>query len=103
MKDKMRGFALETRGLDKAFGSIVVAADINFTLRPGERHALSGPNGAGKTTFLNLLTGQVWPSAGTVWLSGVDVTPLKMHERVRRGIVRTFQINTLLRDISVLE
>lgn len=103
MKDKMPGFALETRGLNKAFGSIVVAADINFTLRPGERHALIGPNGAGKTTFLNLLTGQVWPTAGTVWLSGVDVTPLKVHERVRRGIARTFQINTLLRDISVLE
>jgi branched-chain amino acid transport system ATP-binding protein len=103
MNDEMRGFALETRALNKAFGSLVVAADINFTLRAGERHALIGPNGAGKTTFLNLLTGQLWPSAGTVWLHGVDVTPLHMHERVRRGIARTFQINTLLREISVLE
>ena len=95
--------ALETRGLDKSFGSIVVASAIDFTLRAGERHALIGPNGAGKTTFLNLLTGQERPSSGSILLGGVDVTHEPMHKRVRRGLARTFQINTLLREMTVLE
>jgi branched-chain amino acid transport system ATP-binding protein len=95
--------ALETTGLCRSFGSLVVAGDINFALRPGARHALIGPNGAGKTTFINLLTGQLAPSAGTVRLAGEDVTALKVHQRVRRGLARTFQINTLLREMTVLE
>lgn len=95
--------ALQTNGLSKSFGSLIVASDIDFTLLPSARHALIGPNGAGKTTFLNLLIGQERPSKGRVWLGGAEVTQLPVHERVRRGLVRTFQINTLLRDMSVLE
>jgi branched-chain amino acid transport system ATP-binding protein len=69
----------------------------------GARHALIGPNGAGKTTFVNLLTGLYAPSAGRVWLGDTDVTNLAMHQRVRRGLVRTFQINTLFPGLTVAE
>jgi len=95
--------ALETVGLHKRFGALVVANDINFRLEPGARHALIGPNGAGKTTFINLITGRLPPSAGRVFLGGRDVTVLPQAARVRRGLGRTFQINTLFRGLSVLE
>jgi len=95
--------ALETVGLHKRFGALVVANDINFRLEPGARHALIGPNGAGKTTFINLITGRLPPSAGHVFLGGRDVTVLSQAARVRRGLGRTFQINTLFRGLSVLE
>ena len=71
--------------------------------RPGARHALIGPNGAGKTTFVNLITGRLSPSAGRILLNGADVTALPQAERVRRGLARTFQINTLFKGLSVLE
>jgi branched-chain amino acid transport system ATP-binding protein len=95
--------AIKTTNLRKKFGEIDVANDINFRLENGARHALIGPNGAGKTTFVNLLTGQVKPSSGTIHLNGKDVTSLSTDRRVRSGLARTFQINTLLRGLTVLE
>jgi branched-chain amino acid transport system ATP-binding protein len=95
--------ALETHNVYRSFGAIEVACDINFRLEPGSRHALIGPNGAGKSTFINLLTGQLRPSRGSVLLCGQDITGLKLHQRVKRGIARTFQLNTLLRNLTVLE
>ena len=95
--------AIQTAHLRKKFGEIDVANDINFRLEKGARHALIGPNGAGKTTFVNLLTGQVKPSSGTIHLNGRDVTSLSADRRVRNGLARTFQINTLLRGVTVLE
>jgi branched-chain amino acid transport system ATP-binding protein len=95
--------ALETRSLNKRYGALVVAQDIDFSLRRGARHALIGPNGAGKTTFVNLLTGRVPPSSGMVLLQGEDISSLPVYRRVQRGLARTFQINTLLRSLSVLE
>jgi branched-chain amino acid transport system ATP-binding protein len=94
---------LQTVGLHKRFGALVVANNIEFSLEAGARHALIGPNGAGKTTFINLITGRLLPSAGRVLLGGRDVTLLSQAERVRRGLGRTFQINTLFRGLSVLE
>ncbi len=94
---------LETQGLCRSYGALLVTDHVDFALRAGERRALIGPNGAGKTTFLNLLTGQVAPSSGRVLLGGVDVTALPVHRRVRRGLARTFQLNTLLREATVLE
>jgi branched-chain amino acid transport system ATP-binding protein len=72
-------------------------------LQAGARHALIGPNGAGKTTLINLLTGAVAPSSGDVFLCGERVTTLAQHERVQRGLVRTFQINTLFPGLTVLD
>jgi branched-chain amino acid transport system ATP-binding protein len=95
--------ALETRGLCKNFGALEVAREVNFRLERGARHALIGPNGAGKTTFINLLTGVLSPSRGTVLLEGEDVTPLAQARRVKRGIARTFQINQLFRGLTVQE
>ena len=95
--------ALETVGLHKRFGALTVANDIHFRLQAGARHALIGPNGAGKTTFVNLITGRLLPSAGRILLGGEDITALPQAARVRRGLGRTFQINTLFRGLSVLE
>jgi branched-chain amino acid transport system ATP-binding protein len=95
--------ALETRNLCKNFGGLTVAANINFNLAPGARHALIGPNGAGKTTFVNMLTGRLAPSTGRILLAGEDVTGLPQAARVRRGLGRTFQINTLFGNMSVLD
>jgi branched-chain amino acid transport system ATP-binding protein len=95
--------ALETRGLCKSFGALTVADHIDFRLEPGVRHALIGPNGAGKTTLVNMITGAVAPSAGTVLLGGEDVTRLSQAARVKRGLGRTFQINTLFRSMTVLD
>ncbi|MCX7159102.1 MAG: ABC transporter ATP-binding protein [Proteobacteria bacterium] len=94
---------LETRNLCKSFGALTVADKIDFKLEAGARHALIGPNGAGKTTFVNLLTGRLAPSSGKVFLGGEDVTRLAQSGRVKRGLGRTFQINTLFRDMSVLD
>ncbi|HEY4168171.1 MAG TPA: ABC transporter ATP-binding protein [Reyranella sp.] len=95
--------ALETHGLAKRFGGLVATNDVTFRLEKGARHALIGPNGAGKTTFVNLLTGVLPPSAGRVLLEGEDITRLKPEARVRRGLVRTFQINQLFADLTPLE
>lgn len=94
---------LETKHVSRSFGALEVACDINLKLMEGARHALIGPNGAGKTTFINLLTGRLPPSSGTIYLDGKDVTGLTADRRVKRGIARTFQLNTLLRNLMVLE
>jgi ABC-type branched-subunit amino acid transport system ATPase component len=99
----MSGAALETRELYKSFGALVVANRINFALQPGARHAIIGPNGAGKTTFVNLITGVLKPDSGQVLLGGQNITGLEQAQRVKRGLARTFQINTLFGGLSVLE
>src|SRR5438034_10694724 len=95
--------ALETRGLCKSFGALTVAQNIDFRLRPGERHALIGPNGAGKTTFVNMLMWAHRPSSGRILLGGDDVTRAPQAQRVKRGLGRTFQINSLFRNLPVLD
>ena len=95
--------ALATRGLDKSFGSLVVASKVELSLPRGVRYALIGPNGAGKTTLINLITGMVPPDAGQIRLDDEDITGLAPGARVRRGLVRTYQINTLFPDLNALE
>jgi branched-chain amino acid transport system ATP-binding protein len=90
--------ALSVRGLSKSFGALVVAQEIDLDLMPGARVALIGPNGAGKTTFVNLLTGFLAPDGGTIAVAGENVTALRPEGRVKRGLVRTHQISTLLVD-----
>jgi ABC-type branched-subunit amino acid transport system ATPase component len=94
---------LETRKLCKSFGALTVAANIDFRLETGARHALIGPNGAGKTTLVNMLTGRLAPSSGRILLGGDDITGLRQAARVKRGLGRTFQINTLFRDLPALD
>ena len=95
--------ALAASGLTKRFGAFVATDRVSLTVSAGARHALIGPNGAGKTTLVNLLSGAARPSAGTVHLGGVDVTALPPHRRVKLGLARSFQINRLFAEMTVLE
>jgi branched-chain amino acid transport system ATP-binding protein len=97
------GFALETRDLAVSFGGLVAVDRVSLALPRGARHALIGPNGAGKTTVLNLLSGVLRPTQGRILLGGEDITLLPPHQRVARGLVRTFQINQLFAGLTPLE
>ncbi|MGB3339340.1 MAG: ABC transporter ATP-binding protein [Devosia sp.] len=94
---------LRAEALKKSFGKLEVTRDVAISLPRGARYALIGPNGAGKTTLINLLTGQLRPDAGRIELDGGDITALKPADRVRRGLSRTFQINTLFPDLAPIE
>ena len=94
---------LRTEGLSRSWGAFKANSDISLRFAAGARHALIGPNGAGKTTFINLLTGGLAPTAGRVFFGEEDITRLSQHQRVKRGITRTFQINTLFPGLTVLQ
>jgi branched-chain amino acid transport system ATP-binding protein len=94
---------LETKHLIKRFGGIVATNDVTMKVYKGARHALIGPNGAGKTTLINLLTGVLEPTSGDILLNGEDIRKLAPHKRVRRGMVRTFQISQLFNELTPLE
>lgn len=95
--------ALQTRGLCKSFGGLNVTKDVDFSLPLGARYALIGPNGAGKTTLVNLITGALSPSAGKIFVDGEDVTRLASAARVKKGVVRTFQITSLFSGLTVID
>ena len=99
----MNEVVLSCQGLVKKFGGITATNDVSLDLRRGARHALIGPNGAGKTTLINLLTGVLEPTAGRITLEGRDISTLAPHQRVRRGMVRTFQINQLFASMTPLQ
>jgi branched-chain amino acid transport system ATP-binding protein len=99
----MSDIVLSCHGLVKKFGGITATNDVSLDLRRGARHALIGPNGAGKTTLINLLTGVLAPTAGGITLEGRDISRLAPHQRVRRGMVRTFQINQLFSSMTPLQ
>jgi branched-chain amino acid transport system ATP-binding protein len=94
---------LVASGLVMRFGGITATNNVSMQLRPGARHALIGPNGAGKTTLINLLTGVLTPTEGRIELLGSDITRTAPHQRVARGMVRTFQINQLFDSMTPLE
>jgi branched-chain amino acid transport system ATP-binding protein len=94
---------LKAQGLVKQFGGITATDNVDLELRLGARHALIGPNGAGKTTLINLFTGVLPPTSGRIELLGVDISQLAPHQRVRRGLVRTFQINQLFASMTPLQ
>ncbi|MES2536659.1 MAG: ABC transporter ATP-binding protein [Pseudomonadota bacterium] len=94
---------LSAQGLYMIFGGLTATNNVTLDLKKGARHALIGPNGAGKTTLINLLTGVLTPSAGKIMLEGEDISSLAPHQRVKRGLVRTFQINQLFDSLTPLE
>jgi branched-chain amino acid transport system ATP-binding protein len=96
-------YALELEAVSRHFGALVALADINLTVRAGERRAVLGSNGAGKTTLFNAITGDFPPTTGRVRLFGEDVTDLPTYERVRRGLRRTYQISLLFDGLSVID
>ena len=95
--------ALRTSRLSKRFGAFRANSDITLAFEAGSRHAVIGPNGAGKTTLVNLLTGVLPPTSGEVYLGDERITGLAQHERVKRGMARTYQINNLFPGLTVQE
>ena len=94
---------LETIGLRKSFGGVLVIDDLSISVEEGEALGIVGPNGAGKTTWFNLVTGAVKADAGKVIFEGKDITHYSKHARCRQGIGRTFQIPRPFSDMTVFE
>jgi branched-chain amino acid transport system ATP-binding protein len=94
---------LETRNLTRRFGGLTAVDKVDFRLEPGEIRAVIGPNGAGKTTLVSMICGRVSPSGGAILFGDADVTRLPPWERVARGIVYTFQITSVFRNLSCFE
>jgi branched-chain amino acid transport system ATP-binding protein len=94
---------LEVRGLQHAFGSVVTAKDLHLDFQDGVLTSIIGPNGAGKSTLVNLLTGHLPVQAGRVAFRGRDVTRMPVHDRVRLGICRSFQIVNVFPRLTALE
>jgi branched-chain amino acid transport system ATP-binding protein len=97
------GPILETRGATARFGDFTAVDSASYQLQEGETAGIIGPNGAGKSTFFNLITGLVLPVAGTIHLDGAEVTRVAPDLRVRRGLVRTFQLVSVFDALSVLD
>jgi branched-chain amino acid transport system ATP-binding protein len=92
---------LRVEGLYKRFGGLVATDRLDFAVERGELHALIGPNGAGKTTFIHQLSGALRPDGGRIVFDGQDVTTRSLHERVRTGLARSYQITSLFKRFSV--
>jgi branched-chain amino acid transport system ATP-binding protein len=99
----MEQAALRVERLNKTFGALHVTRDVSLRLPVGARHALIGPNGAGKTTLVNLISGLLQPSSGSIHIAEDDITRLPSERRVARGLVRTFQITSLFPKLTVAE
>ena len=94
---------LQVQNVSRHFGSLIAVNDVSLTVEPGELRAVIGPNGAGKTTFFNLISGFFPPTSGKILLDGRDITKLPAHQRVARGMARTFQITEIFPELSVRE
>jgi branched-chain amino acid transport system ATP-binding protein len=94
---------LEISHVTKRFGNLVAVSDVSLAVARGELCAIIGPNGAGKTTFFNLISGFFPPTSGTITFDGQDITRLATHERVSRGMARTFQITEIFPELTVFE
>ncbi len=94
---------LEIDNVTKRFGNLVAVRDVSLNVAQGELCAIIGPNGAGKTTFFNLISGFFPPTSGTITFDGRDITKLATHERVARGMARTFQITEIFPELTVFE
>ena len=95
--------ALELRGVSKLFGALAALQDINITVKPGERRAVLGSNGAGKTTLFNCITGDFLATTGSIRFFGEDISDFPPHDRIRRGLRRTYQISLLFTGLSVID
>ena len=94
---------LETQNLTKSFGALVAVSDANLQVEAGKVHSIIGPNGAGKTTLFNLLAGIFPPTSGTILFEGRDISALKLHERAKIGIGRSYQVTSIFPELTVHE
>ncbi|EMA45304.1 ABC transporter ATP-binding protein [Halococcus saccharolyticus] len=99
----MTDAVLETDGLTKRFGELTAVDHVDLAVEAGEFRSVIGPNGAGKTTLFNCITGALSATEGTVWFRGEDITDVPSHERVRRGVGRSFQITNVFGGLAVRE
>ena len=99
----MTAAALRTDGLVKRYGALLVTDQVSLDIEAGELHAVIGPNGAGKTTLINQLSGELPADEGAIRFGEVDVTAWPVHQRARRGLLRSYQITSIFEDFSVLE
>ena len=94
---------LQVTGLSKSFEGLAAVSDVSLELRPGEVHAVIGPNGAGKTTLINMLSGELSPSGGTIHFEGREIAGLSADRVARRGIGRSYQKANIFPEFSLLE
>jgi branched-chain amino acid transport system ATP-binding protein len=97
----LSGDALRLTGVTRAFGALRAVDDVSLTVAAGQKYAILGSNGAGKTTLFNAVTGDFPPTAGRIHFFGEDITALPPHERIRKGLRRTYQSSLLFRDLTV--
>lgn len=95
--------ALECRGVTKRFGALVAVDGIDLTVAQGEVLGIGGPNGAGKTTFFDLISGLTAMTEGTIRYLGRDIAGTAPHDLCRRGLSRTFQLNSGFDNLTVYE
>lgn len=95
--------ALRVKGLSKSFVGLQVLHEVSFSVEIGERVAVIGPNGAGKTSLINVLSGLLPATSGEIHILGQEITRLPQHSRVRLGLARSFQLNTLFPNLTLLE
>ena len=94
---------LNVTNLRKSFGGVTATDDVNLDVEQGELHAIIGPNGAGKTTLISQLSGALPPDSGVIQFKGANITNRPAHARARLGITRSFQITSLVMEMSVLD
>jgi branched-chain amino acid transport system ATP-binding protein len=93
--------ALVLTGVTRAFGALRAVDDVSLSVAAGQKYAVLGSNGAGKTTLFNTVTGDFPATAGRIQFFGEDITELPPHERIRKGMRRTYQSSLLFRDLTV--
>jgi branched-chain amino acid transport system ATP-binding protein len=97
----LSGDALTLSGVTRAFGALRAVDDVSLNVAAGQKYAILGSNGAGKTTLFNAITGDFPPTAGRIHFFGEDITMLPPHERIRKGLRRTYQSSLLFRELTV--
>ena len=97
----MSGDALVLEGVTRAFGALRAVDEVSLAVAAGQKYAVLGSNGAGKTTLFNAITGDFPPTAGRILFFGEDITALPPHERIRKGLRRTYQSSLLFKELSV--
>ena len=102
-RSELSSSTLSLRSVGRKFGAIAALEDLSLELQRGERRAIIGTNGAGKTTLFNTITGDFFPTSGSIFLSGVDITNLPPPERINLGLRRTYQTPLLLNELTVAE
>ena len=95
--------AVKIEALTKSFGGLEVSKGLSTTVEAGEYVAIIGPNGAGKTTLLNMISGEIPVTSGRIYLFGKDITTMPTHRRAHLGLSRSFQMNRLLCNLTVLD